>query len=69
LVAIKFTNPKRGVLIHVECRAWAKNIEYDRGDKLGSVRFELLILDSVQEKNFLPEQRAANEEARKSQED
>jgi len=30
-------------LINVECRAWAKNIKYDRIDRLGSVHFEILV--------------------------
>ncbi|XP_054715690.1 sodium/potassium-transporting ATPase subunit beta-like [Uloborus diversus] len=38
-----FGNITRGVLVNVECRAWAKNINFDRGDRLGSVHFELLV--------------------------
>lgn len=43
LVAVWFQNPARGVLINVECKAWAKNIIYDRHDRRGSVHFELMI--------------------------
>jgi sodium/potassium-transporting ATPase subunit beta len=32
-----------GVLINIECKAWAKNIKHDRTDRLGSVHFELMI--------------------------
>lgn len=43
LVAVKFRHPKNGILINIECRAWAKNIAYDRRDKIGVVHFELMI--------------------------
>lgn len=43
LMAIHFERPKTGVLIQVECKAWAKNIKFDRKDRLGSVHFELMI--------------------------
>lgn len=36
-------NPLRGVLINVECKAWARNIYHDRVNRQGSVHFELLI--------------------------
>lgn len=32
-----------GVLINIECKAWAKNILYDRSERRGSVHFELMI--------------------------
>jgi sodium/potassium-transporting ATPase subunit beta len=32
-----------GVLINIECKAWAKNIHHDRADRRGSVHFELMI--------------------------
>lgn len=40
---VQFTNPKRGDLLNIECRAWAKNIKYDRQEREGSVHFELLV--------------------------
>ncbi|KAK0088506.1 hypothetical protein PV325_011807 [Microctonus aethiopoides] len=43
LVAVHFERPKTGILINVECKAWARNIIHNRHDKLGSVHFELLI--------------------------
>jgi len=38
-------NPKKGVLIAIECKAWAKNIKHDetKMERIGSVHFELLI--------------------------
>jgi len=48
LVAVKFTPKKAtGQLIHVECRAWAKNIGYNRRDKIGIAVFELHIMDET----------------------
>lgn len=32
-----------GVLINIECKAWAKNIVYDRYERRGSVHFELMV--------------------------
>ncbi|KOB68415.1 putative Sodium/potassium-transporting ATPase subunit beta-2 [Operophtera brumata] len=43
LVAIHLKRPKTGILINVECRAWARNIKYDRREKLGVVHFEIMI--------------------------
>lgn len=43
IVAVQFERPKPGVLINIECKAWAKNIIYDRSDRRGSVHFELMI--------------------------
>lgn len=42
-VFVHFQKPAYGVLINVECKAWAKNIKHDRMDREGSVHFELLI--------------------------
>ena len=43
LVAVQFRAPQPHVLISVECRAWAKNIEHTPDSSLGLVRFQLLI--------------------------
>jgi len=43
IVAVQFERPKPGVLINIECKAWAKNILYDRSERRGSVHFELMI--------------------------
>lgn len=43
LVAVHFERPMRGIIINIECKAWARNIRHDRADKLGSVHFELMI--------------------------
>lgn len=43
VVMVEFLNPSAGVLINVECKAWAKNIMQSRTDRLGMVHFELLV--------------------------
>ncbi|CRK99800.1 CLUMA_CG013108, isoform A [Clunio marinus] len=43
LVAVHFSRPITGIIINIECKAWAKNIKHDRSDRIGSVHFELLI--------------------------
>lgn len=43
LVAVFFERPKYGVLINIECKAWAHNIVHDRFDRRGSVHFELMV--------------------------
>ncbi|KAK3927340.1 Sodium/potassium-transporting ATPase subunit beta-2 [Frankliniella fusca] len=43
IMAIHFEKPRTGILIQIECKAWARNIRHDRRDKLGSVHFELMI--------------------------
>ena len=42
-VFVHFKKPTPGVLINVECKAWAKNIKHNRMDREGSVHFELLM--------------------------
>ncbi|RZC34892.1 Na K-ATPase domain containing protein [Asbolus verrucosus] len=50
LIAVQVLNPQPNVLISVECRAWAKNINYRGGDlqREGSISFEILIDDKDQ---------------------
>ncbi|KAJ1524229.1 hypothetical protein ONE63_010747 [Megalurothrips usitatus] len=45
VVAIHFVRPNPHVLINIECRAWARNINYRRHNTLreGSVHFEIMI--------------------------
>ncbi|KAF2905840.1 hypothetical protein ILUMI_00346 [Ignelater luminosus] len=43
LIAVYFEKPARGVLINIECKAWASNIFHDRLERRGSVHFELMI--------------------------
>ncbi|KAG6452974.1 sodium/potassium-transporting ATPase subunit beta-2 [Manduca sexta] len=43
LVAIHLENPKSGVVINIECRAWAQNIQYSRKERLGLVHFEIML--------------------------
>uniref|UniRef100_A0A5S6R4C6 Sodium/potassium-transporting ATPase subunit beta n=1 Tax=Trichuris muris TaxID=70415 RepID=A0A5S6R4C6_TRIMR len=44
---VKFHSPTNGVLLEIECRAYAYNIMHDRTFRLGMVHFELLIDSSV----------------------
>jgi sodium/potassium-transporting ATPase subunit beta len=32
-----------GILINIECKAWARNIIHDRQERVGMVHFELMI--------------------------
>ncbi|XP_071445291.1 sodium/potassium-transporting ATPase subunit beta-2-like [Hetaerina americana] len=43
LIAVHFEKPKPNVMINVECRAWAKNIVFQRKNQMGSCHFELMI--------------------------
>ncbi|XP_052756766.1 sodium/potassium-transporting ATPase subunit beta-2-like [Galleria mellonella] len=43
LVAIHLMKPMTGIVINIECRAWARNIKYDRRERLGVVHFEIMI--------------------------
>jgi len=43
IIFLKMKKPFQGVLINVECKAWARNIFPDRQTRVGSVHFELLI--------------------------
>ena len=36
-------NPKHGIMMAVECKAWAKNIRHDSQERRGLVHFELMI--------------------------
>merc|ERR1711988_1516319 len=46
LVAVKLNKVEVGQLLHIECRAWAKNINYNRRDRVGIVHFELMVHDT-----------------------
>lgn len=50
IVAVQFTGARLSQLLHVECRAWAKNIGYDRRDRIGINHLELHILDNTSAK-------------------
>jgi len=43
LVAVQFEPKAKGQLLHIECRAWAKNIGYNRRDKIGINSLEILM--------------------------
>ena len=47
LLAVQFKNPAKGHLLHIECRAYAGNIRYDRMDRVGKAHFELIMHDST----------------------
>ncbi|XP_045598995.1 sodium/potassium-transporting ATPase subunit beta [Procambarus clarkii] len=42
LIAVQFDSPASNLLISIECRAWAKNIQHNQKEHLGLVHFELL---------------------------
>jgi len=42
IIAVRFVAPASNVLINVECKSYAKNIEHNRKERLGLVHFELL---------------------------
>lgn len=43
LVAVEFASIRKGVLVNVECKAWAKNIHHDRKERRGLVHLELMV--------------------------
>ncbi|XP_028162573.1 sodium/potassium-transporting ATPase subunit beta-2-like [Ostrinia nubilalis] len=43
LIAVYFENPRREVLINVECRIWTRDIYYDQSSRVGRARFELFV--------------------------
>ncbi|KAI8772349.1 sodium/potassium-transporting ATPase subunit beta-1 [Biomphalaria glabrata] len=43
LVFLRMDNPRPGALLFITCRAFAKNIEHDKTENIGQVRFELLV--------------------------
>jgi sodium/potassium-transporting ATPase subunit beta len=43
LVMVQFLNPSPGVLLNIECKAWAKNIQHSRLERLGQVHFEIKV--------------------------
>ncbi|XP_066597906.1 sodium/potassium-transporting ATPase subunit beta-2-like [Prorops nasuta] len=47
VVAVRFLRPARNRIINVECRAWAKNVQYSsvKSEKKGATHFELMVDD------------------------
>ena len=43
IVMVKFRNATHGRRVAVNCRAWARNLDFSRMDKAASVRFSLVI--------------------------
>ncbi|XP_072936873.1 sodium/potassium-transporting ATPase subunit beta-2-like [Epargyreus clarus] len=41
LIGVFFENPKRGLVINVECRIWTRDIYYNPTSRTGRARFEL----------------------------
>jgi len=44
IVAVQFAGAAKNQLLHIECRAWAKNIGYSKRDRVGINHLELLVL-------------------------
>lgn len=42
---VKFESLKPGILVEVECKAYAYNIIHDRANRLGMVHFEMFLLN------------------------
>lgn len=47
IVAVQFAGAAKNQLLHVECRAWAKNIGYSKRDRVGINHLELLVLGNA----------------------
>merc|ERR1711878_247730 len=46
IVAVQFENVPVNQLIHIECRAWALNIGYNRRDRIGINHLEIMVMDN-----------------------
>lgn len=42
-----------GVIVNIECKAWAKNIVHDRTDRRGSVHLEIMVDDKQYDDNYV----------------
>ena len=47
IVMVKFFNATEGERVAVNCRAWARNLDFARMDKGASVRFSIIVNDSI----------------------
>ena len=47
LVAVKFTNLKAGVLYHIQCKLWAKEVRHSKKERAGLVHFEIFLDDKI----------------------
>lgn len=43
IVMVQLKNPEPGILMNIECTAWAKNIEHNKLKRRGLVHFELIM--------------------------
>ena len=46
-MAVQFEGVTKNQLVHIECRAWAQKIGYNRRDRIGINHLELHILDNT----------------------
>jgi len=47
VVAVQFKGVPLNQLIHIECRAWASNIGYNRRDRIGINHLEIMVMDNA----------------------
>jgi len=47
LVAVKFSKLTVGQLYHIQCRAWAGNIKYNKRDRIGIAHLEIMVHDAT----------------------
>jgi len=53
---VKFESLQPGILVEVECKAYAMNIEHDRANRLGMIHFEMYRLpDAAAKKAWSPQ--------------
>jgi len=43
VVFMQMQNPQQGVMIAIECKAWARNIEHNSQERRGLAHFEVMI--------------------------
>lgn len=51
VVAVQFKGVPLNQLIHIECRAWAWNIGYNRRDRIGINHLEIMVMDNTGEES------------------
>ena len=49
LVAVKFSGLTPGVLYHVQCKLWAKEVRHSKKERAGLVHFEIFLDDTIRE--------------------
>ena len=43
LVAVKFSGLEPGVLYHIQCKLWAKEVRHSKKERAGLVHFEIFL--------------------------